>query len=61
MHQDALDMVDLEGAPDALRRLAGPHHEMLDEELAAPVEQIGQRHLAVRCVKDVRFVDPHPG
>jgi hypothetical protein len=31
-------MVDLERAPDALMRGAGPHHEMLDEKLTTTVE-----------------------
>src|SRR4029450_6875593 len=55
------DVVDLEGAPHALTNLTGSHHEMLDEELAASVEQIGQCHLALRRVEDVLLLDLHPG
>src|SRR6185295_7025518 len=46
---------------DALCRLAGPHHEMLDEELATAVEQLGQSHLSVAPVEDVFLLDPDPG
>src|SRR5262245_13412869 len=53
-------MIDLEGAPDALSRLAGCVHEMLDEELTAPVEQVRQRDLTLRGIKDIFLVDPHP-
>jgi hypothetical protein len=61
MREQPLDVIHLEGAPHALTRLSGPHHEVFDEELAATVEQIGQGHLAVRRVEDVRLLDLHPG
>src|SRR5712692_2761448 len=58
--QDALDVVDLEGAPDALSHLAWTHHEVLDEELGAPVEQVRERDLAVRRIEDVFLLHPDP-
>src|SRR4029077_14687730 len=60
MRKQALDVVDFERAPDALARLAGPHHEVLDEELAATVEQLCERNLSGWSVKDVLLLDPDP-
>jgi hypothetical protein len=60
VHEHAFDMVNLKGATHALRDLAGSHHEMLDKELAAAVEQVGQRHLALWCVEDVLLLHPDP-
>jgi hypothetical protein len=40
VREKSLDMVDFKRAPDALLFLAGSHHEMFDEELAAAVEQL---------------------
>ena len=40
MHQDALDVVAVEGAADTLRLGTRPHHEVLDEELTAAVEEL---------------------
>ena len=39
MLEEAFDMVHLERAADALLLRAGPHHEMLDEKLAAAAER----------------------
>jgi hypothetical protein len=61
MHEGAFDLVDFERAPDALTDLARPQHEVLDEELAAAVEQVAQRDLAAGRIKDVLLVDPYPG
>jgi hypothetical protein len=60
VYEHPFDMVDFEGATHALRDLAGPHHEVLDEELAASVEQVGERDLAFRRVEDVLFLNLHP-
>lgn len=61
MREQPLDVVDLERAPDALADLAGPHHEVLDEELAAPVEQVDEAHLAVGRVEDARELTRRAG
>src|ERR1700687_3735695 len=53
-------MIDLQRAPNAFFRLAGPHHEMFDEQLAATVEELGEGHLARGPVKDVVLLDPNP-
>jgi hypothetical protein len=61
MHQHAFYVVDLEGATDALRLLAGPHHEVLDKELAAAVEKVCERDLTLWRVEDVLLLDADPG
>src|SRR4030095_3577326 len=57
----AVDMVGAERAADAAFLPVRPEHEMLDHELAAPVEQVGERHLATRPVEYIGLVDLHPG
>jgi hypothetical protein len=54
-------MIDFEGAADALPDLARPHHEVLDEELAAATEQVGQGQPALGPFEDVFLLDPDPG
>ena len=61
MHQGAADLVDLERAPDAALGPVGSEHEVLDDELAASVEQVGERPRAVRRVEHVGLVQPDPG
>src|SRR5882672_10546123 len=36
----------------------GSEHEMVEEELAAAIEQIGKTRLAVRALEHIGFVDP---
>jgi hypothetical protein len=60
VREDFLDVVDLEAATDALCGRARSHHEVLDEELAAAVEQLGQRHFARGPVEDIGFFNLHP-
>src|SRR4029077_2062340 len=43
MIEDTFDVVDFKRAPDALLFLAGSHHEMFDEELAAAIEKLRER------------------
>jgi hypothetical protein len=40
---------------------AGTKHEMLNEQLAAPLEKIGQRFPAIRAFEDVVLLDADPG
>ncbi len=61
MHEYALEMVDFERASHALVRHAGPHHEVLDEELAAAVEELGQRDLALGSAESICLFHFHPG
>jgi hypothetical protein len=60
IHQNALNMVDREGTPNALPDLPRSHHEMFHEELASTVEQLRKSHLALRRIKYVsRTRKPH--
>jgi hypothetical protein len=60
MLQCSFHVVDLERAADAAILLAGRQHEVLDDELAAALEQFGERPLAVRRVEDVSLFDFDP-
>ncbi|MNT15476.1 hypothetical protein D3C72_1505290 [compost metagenome] len=40
--------------------VVGPEHEVVDEQLRAPFEQLGQRGAAFVGFEAVRFVDPQP-
>jgi len=59
--KDAIDVIDLEKASNALFRLAGSHHEMLNEKLTLAVEEICQRFLPIRCVEDILLLHLPPG
>src|ERR1700733_7333751 len=61
MHQQAFEVVHFESAADAVILLAGAHHEMLQEELAATVEQLRERDFSLGTVEDVFLFDTHPG
>jgi hypothetical protein len=50
-------MVDLERAADTALLPSRTEHEMFDDQLAAAVEEVGERLLAIRCVEDVRLLD----
>src|SRR3546814_4040838 len=56
-----VDVVGREGAADAAFLPVGGEHEVLDDELAAPVEEVGQRLPAFRGVEGVVLPDLHPG
>src|SRR6185295_5699685 len=60
MRQGAIDMVGLERAADTALALVGAPHEMLDDELAAAVEEIGKRNLSFRRIEDVILLDLDP-
>ena len=61
MHQRALDLVHFERATDAAFGPVGAEHEVLDDKLAASIEQIGERHLAVGSVEHVVLFHLDPG
>ena len=48
------------GAARARRLVGRPEHQVVDEKLRAPVEQLYQRLLPVLGVEDVLLVDAHP-
>ena len=60
MHQRTLHLVHFERATDAAFGPVGAEHEMLDDELAASIEQVGERHRAVGAVEYVVlfYLDP---
>src|ERR1700730_3095298 len=60
MHECAFDMIDLERAAHATLLPPGTEHEMFDDQLAAPVEEIAERRLAIRRVEDRRLFDLDP-
>ena len=61
MRQQAFEMVDAERAAHALQRLSRTLHDVLNEQLAAAAEQIGERHPALRRIEFVALVDLDPG
>ncbi len=60
MLQRADRVVQLERAADAAFRPVGTEHEVLDDKLAASVEQIGERLRAVGSVEHVVLFDLDP-
>src|SRR5215831_4589263 len=60
MHENAFNMIDLEGTPNALSVLPRSHHEVLHKELTSTVEELRKRHLALRRIKYVRLLDFYP-
>ena len=61
VNQRTHGVVEFERAADAAFRPVRAEHEVLDDELAAPVEQVGERLLAVRAVEHVVLLDLDPG
>ena len=61
MHGRAVGVVGHVGAVLAALLPARREHEVLHQQLAAAVEQVGQRAPAHRRVERVGLVDPHPG
>src|SRR5262245_20600811 len=61
MHQSPFDMVHLERAADAALLPFGAEHEMLDDQLTPAAEEVRECLFAVRPLKDIIFLDLHPG
>src|SRR5262244_3503631 len=40
--------------------VVGPEHEMVDEELRAPAEEVRQRGAPLVGLESIRLIDPHP-
>jgi hypothetical protein len=53
------DLVDGGGAARAAVLPLGVEHEVLDDELAPALEDVGQPHLAVRADEAIVLFDPH--
>src|SRR5262249_43799058 len=61
MRESAGDMIGQERATRATFYPSRAEHEMIDDQLAASVEEVGERFLAVRPLEDVLLVDLDPG
>jgi hypothetical protein len=61
MHDYAVEAVGPVRADRAPRSPLGAEHEVVDDELRASGEQLGQRPFAVLGIEDVLLVDGHPG
>src|SRR5205814_179236 len=55
---EVADLVDEHRAAVAARVLVRPEHEVVDEQLPAPLEEVEQARLAGGTVEDVGLVDP---
>src|SRR5437868_4350440 len=60
MHTDAIEVVGPERAALTALGPLRPEHEVVDEQLAAPLEQLGQRTGSVDRLEPVALVDAQP-
>ena len=60
VHDDAVKAVGDGRAGRAPRRVVGPEHEVVDQQLRAPAEQVRQRGPASIGVEAIGLVDPDP-
>jgi hypothetical protein len=60
VHHGWREVIHYVGAALAAFPPTRPEHEVVDDELAAVLEQIRQGYLAGRRLEDVRFVHLHP-
>src|SRR2546427_13243139 len=56
----AVEAIGNRGTRRTARRVVGPEHEVVDEELRAPAEEVSQRGLSLLGLEFVRLVDPDP-
>jgi hypothetical protein len=61
MDESAVDVIGLERAADAAFLPSRAEHEMIDDQLAASIEEVGERLLAVRPIEQIGLFDPDPG
>ncbi len=61
VHVHAVGVVGHERAARAALLPARPEHEVLHQQLAAALEQVGERARALGRVEDVVLLDAHPG
>src|SRR5260370_36223796 len=61
MDKNAVDMIELERTADASLAPIRAEHEMLDDQLTASAEQIGEGFLPVGPVEDVSLLHLYPG
>ena len=56
-----VEMIGEKRATRATLLPAGTEHEMVDDHLAAPIEEIGEPLFALRAIEDVVLFDLDPG
>jgi hypothetical protein len=61
MHQRASDVIGHERAAGAALLPARAEHEVLHDQLAASLEQIGEALFSTGRIKDVVLIHSHPG
>ena len=61
MHQRAVEVIGEEGAAGASRLPIRPEHEMIDDELAAVAEEIGEAFAPFGRIETVVLVNLDPG
>ena len=60
VHDDPVEAVRDRRAGRAAGSVVGPEHEVVDEELRAPSEEIRQRGAPLVGLESILLVDPHP-
>jgi hypothetical protein len=61
VHQRPVDVVGVERTAHATLPPPGAEHEMLDDQLAAPIEEVGERLPARRAIEHIGLFDLDPG
>src|SRR5262245_12237244 len=60
MHRESVEAVRDRRTRRTSRRVVGPEHEVINEELRAPAEEIRQRGIPLFGLESIRLVNPHP-
>src|SRR5207247_9190693 len=60
VHGEPVEPVRDRRAVRTPRRVVGPEHEVVDEELRAPSEEVCQRSAPLFGLESILLVDPHP-
>jgi hypothetical protein len=60
MHKCALSVIHVEGTTGAALVPLRAKHEVIDDELASPVEEISESFLAARGIEDIILFDFDP-
>lgn len=61
MHKRSIEMIREERAARASSLPIRTEHEVIDDQLAAAIEEIGKRFPAGRRIENIVFLDLHPG
>jgi hypothetical protein len=61
VRRGAVDVIGDERATHAAFLLTRGEHEVVHDQLAATVEEIGERLLSIQAVEEIRLLDTHPG